>query len=339
MVPTPSSLRERLERFLAAKLGALVHLSNFELMADGHAGLTFGFHVHDNCGGSRDFILKLAPNGVARRGSTDVYRQVPLLTALSRADLPVPRITWASAEGSELGAPFICMERLAGRTLVVWEPHTSFLERPEQIPNLWIQAARTLGALHRFPWRTLLPDWEQPVSLRSELDRWLKLLRHTEDPEWSRLAHALHDRLASAIPGEEPQGLIHGDFQPGNVLFDRDRLSGVIDWDLAAIGPQGIDVGWLLTTADRDCWEPGWKPEGPPPLARILEAYVAGGGTAVSHLGWYRAFAHFRFGSIAGLNLKLHRNGRRVDAAWERFAPSIRRLLLVAPRLIEDRDL
>ena len=338
MVPTCDSLRERVQQFLAAKLGAGVRLGGFEAMTDGHAGLTFGFFVYDDRERRRSYILKLAPNGVPRRGSTDVYRQAPLLTALVRAELPVPGIVWASAEAVELGAPFICMERLAGRTFVVWEPHASFLERPEQIPDLWIQAAQTLGALHRLSWQTLLPNWKEPTSMRSELERWSTLLRHTEDSEWSGLARALHDRLVATIPREEPPGLIHGDFQPGNVLYDRDRLSGVIDWDLAAIGPQGIDVGWLLTTADRDCWELGWKPEGPPPLARVLEAYVNGGGTAVNHLGWYRAFAHFRFGSIAGLNLKLHRNGRRVDETWERFAPSIRRLLLIAPRLIEDRE-
>jgi hypothetical protein len=33
--------------------------------------------------------------------------------------------------------------------------------------------------------------------------------------------------------------------------------------------------------------------------------------------------ANYRMGSIACLNVKLHRTGKRHDPMWERFAPSI----------------
>ncbi|MDB5579270.1 MAG: phosphotransferase family protein [Bradyrhizobium sp.] len=338
-VPADEPLSKRVERFFAAKLGAGIRIEKFAPMADGHAGLAFGFDVTgDGRAAGEGYILKMAPVGVPNRGSTDVYRQAPLLTILHHAGLPVPRIVWASADGDALGAPFICMERLAGRTFVIWEPNPAFLDRPEHMPLLWLQAAKVLGALHRCSWQEVLPTWERPVSLGDELERWSTLLRHTEDPEWRQSTQDLHDRLLEAVPTEEVTGLIHGDYQPGNLLYADGQLTGIIDWDLAAIGPQGIDVGWLLTMADPDCWEPGWMPKGPPALTSLLDAYVAGGGTAVRDLGWYRSFAIFRLSSIAGLNLKLHRNGRRVDQAWERFVPSIRRQLALAPGFLLDRN-
>jgi hypothetical protein len=55
----------------------------------------------------------------------------------------------------------------------------------------------------------------------------------------------------------------------------------------------------------------------------IVGAYRAAGGPAWRHLEWHQALAHYRLGSIACLNVKLHRTGKRVDPLWERFAPSI----------------
>jgi hypothetical protein len=36
--------------------------------------------------------------------------------------------------------------------------------------------------------------------------------------------------------------LIHRDFHPGNVLWHRGQVSGVVDWQSASIGPASIDV-------------------------------------------------------------------------------------------------
>jgi hypothetical protein len=40
-------------------------------------------------------------------------------------------------------------------------------------------------------------------------------------------------------------------------------------------------------------------------------------------MDWYQALSQYRLGSIACLNVKLHRTGKRRDELWERFAPSI----------------
>ena len=70
-----------------------------------------------------------------------------------------------------------------------------------------------------------------------------------------------------------------------------------------------------------------------------MAAYAQAGGPALAHLGWYQAFAHFRFAAIAGLNLKLHRSGRRVDGIWERFAISVPRLLSAGSKILHQAKL
>jgi aminoglycoside phosphotransferase (APT) family kinase protein len=41
-----------------------------------------------------------------------------------------------------------------------------------------------------------------------------------------------------------PMVLTHGDYQSGNVIWKNSTLTGVIDWEGAARGPAGYDVGW-----------------------------------------------------------------------------------------------
>lgn len=329
-----AALRSRLDRMIQAELGAGYAVRSCAPMADGHAGLTWGFDFAGPDGALQSFVLKMSPAGVPRSGSTDIFRQATLLRALHRAGLPVPAIRWASPDEDTLGAPFIVMEKLAGRTMVIWQPHASFLDGSLDVPSLWTQTATALGALQGFNWQHELADWESAVSLDAELQRWTRLLRHTEDKRWLALANELLDVLNRSVPSSPRIGLIHGDLYPGNVLFDDGRLVALIDWDLAAIAPLGIDVGWLLMMADVDAWADGWKPVGAPSRAALLDAYHAAGGPVTDDLGWYQAFAHFRMASITGLNLKLHRSGRRPDDIWERFAPSVPRLLERGPGLI-----
>lgn len=313
-----AKLTSALQRFLSAH-GAV---ENLRAMEDGHAGLTFGFELSGAGGQRHAYILKKAPEGVPRSGSTDVYRQAPLLRALSRAGFPAPGIPWASGDEGALDAPFIIMERLPGRSVIVWDPSPDMIAQFTDPATMWTETARLMGALHGFDWRRDLSAWEEPTDLGKELERWTRLLRHMQDERCQRRAQLLADALGAEIPENGRIGLVHGDLQPGNVLFENGRARGLIDWDLASIGPIGMDVGWLLMVADAESWALDWRPYGAPPRSTILAAYRAAGGAAPAAIDWFQAFSHFRMAAITGLNLKLHRDGRRHDPIWERFATS-----------------
>lgn len=308
-----------------------------EPMADGHAGHTFALDLLDRSARMTRHILKMGPPGVVRRGSADIFRQAPLLTTLHARGLPVPDVAWACADEDALGAPFIVMTRLPGRSLIIWNPDSSFLDMGTALEDLWLAGARALAEIHQFRYDIHLANWEPASRLSSELDRWAALVKHSEDPAWQELLRELGAALRSTMPPDDPVGLVHGDFQPGNILFHEGRIAGVIDWDLAMIGPQGTDLGWYLLMADAGCWDAAWRPITTVPKQNLLRAYAEAGGPALEHIDWYQAFAHFRFGSIAGLNLKLHRNGKRVDAMWEKFALSIPGLLRAGLDLLDRK--
>jgi aminoglycoside phosphotransferase (APT) family kinase protein len=235
----------------------------------------------------------------------------------------VPAVPWASPDEAVLGTPFIVMERLPGRVFLVWEPHSSFPPDPAQLREVWLQAARMLARLHMVDWQSTLPDWEKPRRLREELDFWTPLLRHAPDPKWLTAGTELNGLLAASIPDAQPIGVVHGDFQPGNILYVDGRAETLIDWELASIGSQGLDVGWLLMMSDGEAWDPGWRPVAPVSREDLIGAYRRTDGPALSNLDWYQALAHYRGGAIACLNVKLHRSGKRKDDLWERFATSV----------------
>ncbi|MFZ5780190.1 MAG: phosphotransferase [Pseudomonadota bacterium] len=125
-----------LQAYVVRKLGDGVRVQNLAVMEMGHAGLTFGFEVAGPAGeGFASLVLKLAPPGVRRLGNTDVYRQAPLLRALHVAGLPAPDVPFASADETELGTPFIMMQRLPGRPFLVWDPDPSFDRSPAPWPR------------------------------------------------------------------------------------------------------------------------------------------------------------------------------------------------------------
>jgi aminoglycoside phosphotransferase (APT) family kinase protein len=333
-----NDLAARLARFIETECGAGSRVVDLGPMEDGHAGLTFGFDVvNDVSGRLGSYVLKLAPAGVARRGNTDVYRQAPLLRNLKNAGMPVPAVPWASPREDLLGTPFIIMERLPGRVFFVWQPHPSFSRETASIRPLYLQAMELLANLHRVDWQTALADWEPPRALRDELNTWAPLLRHADTPAIADRGLELHRLLTAHIPEQGPIGVVHGDFQPGNILYADGRANAVIDWELASIGAQGLDVGWLMMVADERAWPPTCRPVAPLSRAELFDAYRQAGGPVLGNTDWYQALAQFRLGAIACLNVKLHRSGKRPDRFWESMEPAISVLFARGAELLPGR--
>ncbi|MFT3802381.1 MAG: phosphotransferase family protein [Burkholderiaceae bacterium] len=327
-MPNPSLTIDRihtgLQRYFDTLRGRGCRIERLQVMEAGHAGLTFGFELAGpSVDERRGLILKLAPPGVRRAGNTDVYRQAPLLRTMFSAGLQVPDVPFASEDEQWFGTAFIIMDRLAGAPFFVWQPDPAFDRSPAAVAALWTQTIDAMIGFHRLDWRSTLGNWEAPRRLDSELAYWDPILAKAPEPAWITAGRSLCERLRCTLPADAPLGLVHGDCQPGNVLFDDGRLTGVIDWELASIGCRWIDVGWMMMLADRDNWPPGWRPLCPLSPAQIAARYADAMGESRDGLDWFQAFAGYRLGAIACLNVRLHRSGRRHDPTWEHFADAI----------------
>jgi len=318
------SVARGLARYARASCAADAVVEDLRVMEAGHAGLTFGFDLVEPAHARRrGLVLKLAPPGVRRSGNTDVYKQAPLLRALAAAGLPVPDVPFADAGEGWFGTPFIMMERLPGIPFFVWEPDPSFDRSPAAVTRLYQQMIDAMASLHRFDWQRHLPDWEAPRALADEIVRWDPILAKSPCADWIENGRAVRDRLLATRPDGAPIGLVHGDCQPGNALFERGRLTGVIDWELASIGSRRIDAGWLMMLADPASWPDAWRPCCPLTPDEVAARYRQAMDEDGADLPWYQAYAGYRLGAISCLNVHLHRSGRRPDPTWERFALAI----------------
>jgi aminoglycoside phosphotransferase (APT) family kinase protein len=242
--------------------------------------------------------------------------------------VPVAEVRWWSDDERWFGSPFFMVEHVPGETLNIWEPCDP---EPAQVESIFGQAVEALVTIHGVPWRKHLEGWSTPNTLGAEVRQWEPTLAKADDPLLIEEGLALRDLLLARMPPEPEPGVIHGDFYTNNWICCDGQLRAIVDWEISAIGPSWLDVGWLCMMYDPESWGPKRQAVmtwGPTP-DEVLAMYETAAGRAVPHAPWYWALAAWRLSSITALNYRLHRSGRRPDPTWEilgeAFLPMVRK--------------
>jgi aminoglycoside phosphotransferase (APT) family kinase protein len=148
------------------------------------------------------------------------------LELAQRVTAPAPKPIAADLESVWFGGPAVVMSRLPGR--------------PDVTPkdaDAWVAAlAQTLAQLHETALngaKAALPDtpwteiWEPPEG--------------EHDPLTAAAVSAVTARLPSLSP---ERVFAHGDFHPGNVLWRRGRIAGVVDWSAARLDARWSELAY-----------------------------------------------------------------------------------------------
>ena len=151
-------------------------------------------------------------------------REARALRAARAAGVPTPALFAIDPAGTEAGVPAVLMSRLPGQ--VDWWP--SDMDR-------WLRGlAGLLPCIHAAP---LPPPGALPRFAPYPQASY-------QPPGWARYP-AVWERAAeiSYEPAPRlPTVLLHRDYHPGNVLWRRGAVSGVVDWQAACTGPAVTDV-------------------------------------------------------------------------------------------------
>jgi aminoglycoside phosphotransferase (APT) family kinase protein len=172
-------------------------------------------------GGRPEYVLKVWNKGF----TADAKEQHRFLSHARHAGLPVPRsVGWGRDEGGHQ----ILATRFAGYPI----------DRPidEQIRR----CAHLLAQVHATPvggFECAGYGHEDPLDYL--LTRYFPRLEHHPD------IAAILEQLKAAIPRREA-GLIHGDYNLGNVLVAGERMT-IIDWSNAHVGDIRYDTAWAST--------------------------------------------------------------------------------------------
>lgn len=320
----PEQMHDRLAAWARSVAGGSADVGAVSRMP-GHSGTTYGFDLHLPGADPQQLVIRVPPLGVRRSGVTDLLRQVPLLRLLEAADVPVPRVRSSGDDERWFGTPYLVVERVEGS--MPGDIFAGAVPAPtrERRDVLFDQAIDVLARVHGVDAGALPQGWATPVHLPDLLGHWLRLLERCESPDLIAAGRGLHARLSATVPASRPPtGLVHGDFYQNNWMSCGDRLTAVLDWESAHLGPAPIDAGYVSMMYDPHSWDPALRTD----LVdhdrpdHLLARYERASGRPLPHLEWYRALAGLRLGTLTAYFLRLHRTGRRPDDTWETIGPS-----------------
>jgi aminoglycoside phosphotransferase (APT) family kinase protein len=172
-------------------------------------------------------------------------------------DVPVPQVRWMEPTGEVLGTPFFLMDRIDGlvpRDVLPYNFGDNWLhDAPlEDQRRLQDSTVSVLAGLHAIPDATttfsfLDPHYEGATALARNLARtraWYDFA--VPDIGRSPIAERGLAWLEANLPDTDEAVLCWGDARIGNVLYRDFEPVGVLDWEMATIGPREMDVSWIV---------------------------------------------------------------------------------------------
>jgi aminoglycoside phosphotransferase (APT) family kinase protein len=200
---------------------------------------------------------------------TSVVNEFALLQALRAHGVDVPEVYHLETDRELLGTPFLLLRAVSG------EATGQITVAPPSREKV-LAAARALAGVHRVPVPVMQPMLAHLGSPRTreqtadEIAEWRNAwVAQAREPS-PAVDAAFRYLSAHAASVEVRPCFVHGDYSFHNLLFDADRLTAVLDWELAHIGHAAEDLGYIKQAAQAVV-----------PWAEFMAAYHAADGPPI----------------------------------------------------------
>jgi len=213
-------------RWAAQAVGGRARVENVRRMAGSTSSTLFALDIRLGSD-VLECVLRRYDNAEWRAGEPHApQREAAALRRVSGSEIAAPALLACDPNGTASGGvPLVLMGRLPGRVVLV----------PDDLDRWLYGLADALLPVHSipaddFPWR-----YGTYVDVPS-----------LTPPAWSRVPY-LWERVISIAQGPAPPApacLIHRDYHPTNVLWEGDKVSGIVDWPNACRGAANFDVAW-----------------------------------------------------------------------------------------------
>jgi aminoglycoside phosphotransferase (APT) family kinase protein len=315
--------RERVTGWLAGHVGGLAAPVEFELISGGRSNLTY--RLTDAAGAV--YALRRPPTGGVLATAHDMSREWRFISAMAPTAVPVAAPLAYCGDAGVTGAEFYVMGFVDGQVLA--DRDAGLTLAPAARATAGEQVVEVLVALHALdPAEAGLGDLVRRTGyVERQLRRWHAQVHAPETAEHTgaaalALLDEVHDLLARRVPAQG-NGVVHGDFRPGNMAFGPDGgIRAVFDWELATTGDPLADLGWLASTWEDPGDEIPPATPGPstapgfPARAEIVARYARASGRDVSNLPYWLAFSRWRSACIgAGVRAR-YVSGRMADDGY-----------------------
>jgi aminoglycoside phosphotransferase (APT) family kinase protein len=302
-----------------------------EQFPGGHSNLTYLVHH-----GDREYVLRRPPFGSKVKSAHDMGREVAVLSKLAPVYARAPHVLAYQPDEATLGAPFYVMERRRGVILRKDLPPAIADDRValRRVCELLIDA---LVELHAVDYTAAgLGDFGKPAGyVERQVKGWTERYAKSQTDDIPAVGEVAA-WLDSHRPADGAPSLIHNDFKFDNVIFDPglERITGVLDWEMATIGDPMMDLGTSLsywTQADDPAlfqqllFGPTTRP-GMMLRSEVAARYLERSGRRTEHLVFYYAFGLFKTAVVAQQIYYRFAKGMTQDARFAAFIHGVRGL-------------
>ena len=280
-----------------------------------------------------DRILRMPPSEEGLLPPYDMARQHAVLSAVHgwSDGPPVPRVFELCTDAALIGDPFFVMERLRGEAFEYEVPDWLATGSAEVRDSVCAQWMRAVAAVHRAPAdRMPVPA----MTVAEEAAHWRDVAAAAEAPPL--LGEVLDDLAARPPATSGPPTAVHGDPKHGNCLWDRGRLTALLDWEMAHAGEPLTDLGYLASFYDLGeaaIANAGFALEGWWSRQRMIDEWQKATGRTARDLHRYEALGIGKIAAIISLGYHLFRSGRATDKRFEPWGAAVPPFIKVAARL------
>lgn len=310
-----------------------------EQFPGGHSNLTYLLRFP---GG--ELVLRRPPFGPVPPRAHDMAREYRVLAAVHPLFPLAPEPLLLCEDSGVLGSVFYVMERRHGIVIRNEEP-PEFAD-PSIRSRVSASIVDTLADLHAIDLSNHLDSLGKPAGFVARQVRgWSERWQGSKTSDVTAM-DALASWLAGRVP-PDPQrpSLVHGDYKLDNVMLDADapdRLAGVFDWEMSAVGDPLVDLGILLcywVHVARAANEPGLSNVTTRPgwfgREQILDRYASRSGRALDSIGFYEVFAVFKLAVVVQQIYARFVRGQTDDPRFARFGERVSMLARMAADLAE----
>ncbi|MFF1453540.1 phosphotransferase family protein [Streptomyces sp. NPDC058274] len=254
----PREIAHRLTAWLATRLPGAEAVEVTVPAANGMSSETLLFDIDHPEPPFRACALRLAADPAAYTVFPvyDLPRQYGTMRRVAeRTDVPVPRVLWLEEDPGPLGAPFFVMERVDGRVPPDVMPYTyegNWLHAASDEERTRLETA-SIGLLARLHDQldvrgdAFFRQWG-PGGLRDHVESQRAYYQWVVDGvSRSPLIESAFERLEELWPRDTGESVLTwGDARIGNIIYDGFEPAAVLDWEMAALAPREVDLGWMI---------------------------------------------------------------------------------------------
>lgn len=323
-------VRESLESWLQDRLpgSGPVRVGPLHKPGSGLSAGTFLFQATRERGSdsaSHELVVRIPPP--LERGlfpKADLAREVAIQNLLAARGVPVAPVVGLELEPALLGGPFLVTRRVRGRLIDSSDPYLSSGWLHDSAPEFQHRLAfgfmSVLADIHNSP-----VDDARNAGLygpgdsgtRAAIDRWSSYLAWADE---GNAPDALFEALRWCVenrPSDEPvETLLWGDVQLANAVFaDDGSTAALLDFELSAVGPAELDLGWFFCLHDMTVARCGEDLAGFADRAGLVAYYEERLGRKVADLMWYELFGAVCTASIL-VRMSSLLSGSGTDVRW-----------------------